>query len=148
MAIPLLFQLNYLLLRKLLRLTEITEHWKLSHVSYLLFLFDSSKSIGPYRIPTKLLKIARGIASLPLSQLINNSISKGIFPNICKLAQVISIFKNDSRLLCQNYRPILLLSNIRKIFEKAIHCRQNLFIEQNNKLYPFQFGFQFWLFNK
>ena len=77
-----------------------------------------------------------------LSQLINNSISKGIFPDICKLAQVIPIFKNDSRLLCNNYRPILLLSNISKIFEKVIHCRLNLFLEQNNCLYPFQFGFR------
>ena len=30
-----------------------------------------------------------------------------------------------------------------KIFEKVIHCRLNLFLEQNSCLYPFQFGF--WL---
>ena len=29
-----------------------------------------------------------------------------------------------------------------KIFEKVIHCRLNLFLEQNNCLYPFQFGFR------
>ena len=28
-----------------------------------------------------------------------------------------------------------------KIFEKVIHCRLNLFLEQNSCLYPFQFGF-------
>ena len=82
------------------------------------------------------------MVSLPLSELINNSISKGIFPNICKLAQVILIFKNDSRLLCNNYRPISFLSNISKIFEKVVYCRLNLFLEQNNYLYPFQFGFR------
>ena len=81
---------------------------------------DSSKSIGPCSIPTKILKIAREIVSLPLSELINNSISKGIFPDICKLAQVIAIFKNDSRLPCNNNRPISLLSNISKISEKVI----------------------------
>ena len=48
----------------------------------------SSKSVSPWSIPTKILKIAREIVSLPLSQLINNSISKGIFHNICKVAQV------------------------------------------------------------
>ena len=64
-----------------------------------------------------------------------------MFLDICKLAQVIPIFKNDSRLLCNNYRPISLFSNMCKIFEKAIHCRLNLFLEQNNCLYPFQFGF-------
>ena len=80
---------------------------------------DSRKSIGPCSIPTKILKIAREIVSLPLSQLINNSISNGIFSDICKLAQVIPIFKNNSRLLCNNYRSISLLSNISKIFKKG-----------------------------
>ena len=103
---------------------------------------DFSKSLGPCSIPTKILKIAREIVSLSPSQLINNSISKGTFTHICKLAQVIPIFKNDSRLLCNNYRPVSLLSNISKIFEKVIHCRLHLFLEQNNCLYPFQFRFR------
>ena len=111
-------------------------------ISDLICSLDSSKSVSPCSIPTKILKIAREIVSLPLSGLINNSISKGIFPDICKLAQVIPTFKNDSRLLCNNYRPISLLSNIIKIFEKVIHCRLNLFLEQNNCLYPFQFRFR------
>ena len=110
-------------------------------ISDLICSLDSSKSVGSCSIPTKILKIAREIVSLPLSELINNSISKGIFPDICKPAQVIPTFKNDSRLLCSNYRPISLLSNISKIFEKVIHCRLNLFLEQNNCLYPFQFVF-------
>ena len=88
-------------------------------ISDLICSLDSSKSISPCSIPTKILKIARETVSLPLSQLINNSISKEIFPDICKLAQVIPIFKNKSRLLCNNYRPISLISNISKIFEKV-----------------------------
>ena len=110
-------------------------------ISDLMCSLDSSKSVDPCSIPTKILKIARKIVSLPLSELINNSISKGTFPDVCELAQVIHTFKNDSRLLCNNYRPISLLSNISKIFAKVIHCRLNLFLEQNNCLYPFQFGF-------
>ena len=101
----------------------------------------SSKSVGPYSIPTKIMKISKEIISLPLSQLINDSISKGLFPNICKLAQVIPISKNDSRLLCTNYKPISLLSNISKIFEKVIHSSLNLFLEQHNHIYPYQFAF-------
>ena len=62
-----------------------------------------------------------------------------LFSNICKLAQVIPIFKNDSRLLCTNYRPISFLSNISKIFEEVILSR---FLEQHNHLYPYQSGFQ------
>ena len=81
-------------------------------ISDLICSLDSSKSVGPCSIPTKILKIAKEVVSLPLSELINNSISKRIFPDIWKLAQVIPTFKNDSRLLCNNYRPIWLLSNI------------------------------------
>ena len=110
-------------------------------ISGLICSFDSSKSVGPCSIPTKILKIAREIVSLPPSEVIKNSISNGIFPDICKVAQVIPIFKNDSRLLCKNYRSISFLSNISKIFVKIIHCRLNL-LEQNNCLYLFQFGFR------
>ena len=104
--------------------------------------FDSSKSIDPYSKPAKVLKIGFEIVSLPLSQQTDNLIFKGIFPDICKLAKVIPIFKNESRLLCNNYKPISLLSNISKIFEKVIHWRLNLFLEENNCIHPFQFGFR------
>ena len=102
----------------------------------------SRKGVGPYSIPNKIMKISKKIISLPLSQLINDSIFKGSFPNICKIAQVIPIFKNDSRLLYTNYRPISLLSNLSKIFEKVIHSRLDFLVEQQNYLYPYQFGFR------
>ena len=110
-------------------------------ISDLIHNLKSSKSVGSYSIPTKIMKTSKEIICLPLSQLINDSTSKGSFPSICKLAQVIPIFKSDSRLLCTNYRPISLISNISKIFEKVIHSRLNFLLEQHNHLYPYQFGF-------
>ena len=101
----------------------------------------SSKNFAPYSIPTKIMKISKEIISLPLSHLINDSITKESFPNICKLAQVMPIFKSESRLLCTNYRPISLPLNINKIFEKVIYSRLNFFLEQHNQLYPYKFGF-------
>ena len=35
-----------------------------------------------------------------------------------------------------------LFFQISKTFEKVIHSRLNLFLEQHNQLYPYQFGFQ------
>ena len=61
---------------------------------------------------------------------------------MCKITKVIPIFKSKTRLLCNNYRPISLLSNIGKIIEKSIHLRLNLFLETRSCNYPFQFGFR------
>ena len=58
---------------------------------------------------------------------------------ICKSDPV---FKNGSRLSCNNYRPISLLSNIGKIIEKLIHKRLNHFLEQHKVFYTLQFGFR------
>ena len=72
----------------------------------------------------------------------NKSFTTGVFPNMCKIAKVVPIFKGETRLLCNNYRPISLLSNIGKIIEKLIHLRLSPFLETRNCYYPFQFGFQ------
>ena len=55
-------------------------------ISDLIHNLKSSKSIGLNSVPTRIMKISKEIISLPLSQLINDSISKGSFSNICKLA--------------------------------------------------------------
>ena len=59
----------------------------------------NSKSTGPSSIPTKILKIIKKSISTPLSVLINNSFPNGTFPNLCKIAKVVPVFKNESRLL-------------------------------------------------
>ena len=58
-----------------------------------------------------------------------------MLPNILKIANVTSIHKSDD-----NCRPISLLSNISKIFEKVIHARLSVFLSANNILYEKQFG--------
>ena len=78
---------------------------------------------------------------MTLLAIINNSFENGIFPNLLKSAQVIPVFKNGSRLSCNNYRPISLLSNIGKIIEKLIHKRLDHFLEQHKVFYALQFGF-------
>ena len=78
----------------------------------------------------------------PLAELINKSFQSGIFPDIFKIAKVIPIFKSESRVLCNNYRPISLLSNISKLIEKLMHKRVYSFLEQQNFFYNAQFGFR------
>ena len=103
---------------------------------------NSSKSTGPNGIPTEILKMINFVISIPLSKIINICIRSGKHPEKLKLAHVIPIFKKGCRLLVSNYRPISLLSNINKIFEKIMHKRIYAFLDKFNLLYELQFGFR------
>ena len=73
------------------------------------------------------------IITKSISLITNLSFSSGTFPNNLRIANVIPIFKKDDRTISSNYRPIPLLSNIRKITEKLILTRLTMFL--NNSTY-------------
>ena len=54
----------------------------------------------------------------------------GIFPSLLKTAKVVPVFKKDSKLDYNNYRPISLLSNIEKILEKLVYKRLYSYLSQ------------------
>ena len=66
----------------------------------------------------------------------------GIYPSCLKTANAIPVFKKDSALDPRNYRPISLLSNVNKIFEKILHSRLISFLDKYSCLYSLQFGFR------
>ena len=74
--------------------------------------------------------------------MIYKSYENGVFPDILKLADVVPIFKKNDKLVCGNYRPISLLSNISKIFERTFHTRLYAYFELNSHFYDYQFGFR------
>ena len=55
----------------------------------------------------------------------------GIFPDDFKIAIISPIHKSDSKLICENYRPISVLSCVAKIFEKLISEQFNTYLESN-----------------
>ena len=96
----------------------------------IIFSFQNSKASGPNSIPTEILKMLSFNLCHPLKEIINISFATGIYPDKLKIAKVIPIFKNKGdQLLVSNYRPISLLSNINKIFEKLVHARLYNFLE-------------------
>ncbi len=78
------------------------------------------KAAGYDNISAKLLKIAIDQLAPLLTHLINLSITKCIFPNELKLAEIIPVFKKNDKMNKENYRPISLLPVISKIFERAM----------------------------
>ena len=66
----------------------------------------------------------------------------GIFPSVVKTTKVIPVHKKDSKLDCNNYRPISLSPNIEKNLEKLVYNRVAKFLNNNNLIYQLQFGFR------
>jgi hypothetical protein len=66
----------------------------------------------------------------------------GEIPSQLKMAKIIPLFKSGDKSIVDNYRPIALLDTFSKIFEKLICKRLTSFLEDNDKITPFQFGFR------
>ena len=57
-------------------------------------------------------------------------------------AKIVPVFKSGDELDANNYRPISLLSNFNRIFEKLMYPKMFSFIEENGLLYQAQYGFR------
>ena len=75
---------------------------------------------------------------IPLTDCINNATLNGKFPSELKMADIITIFKNDDPFKKANYRPISLLPPLSKVYQKLIYQQLNAFFE--NKLFPLLYG--------
>ena len=111
-------------------------------VSCIISSFKSNIATGPNSIPITILKKIQEYISAPLASLINCSFENGICPNTLKTAKIIPIHKKGSRLSVDNYRPISLLSNINKIFEKIMYKRLYRFLSDQSSFFELQFGFR------
>ena len=106
--------------------------------------FASGKAPGYDNIPIHVIKNSFHLISTPLMNIINLSFVKGIFPDKLKIAKVIPIYmyKAEDPCLFANYRPISLLPNFSKFFEKVMYNRLTEFAETYEILYCCQFGFR------
>ena len=124
--------------RKQFRFAQVSK----IEVFLLLESLDTNKSFGIDKIHPLLLKTAALQIYRPLTFIFNLSINKGIFPDSMKLAKVVPIFKQGSRFVCSNYRPISVLSSISKIFERCIFNQLMFYFTNNNMISPKQYGFR------
>ena len=103
---------------------------------------SDSTAVGPNSIPTQILKIIAPHIINDLSNRINECIDVNTFPECLKKATITPVHKKDSKLKVENYRPVSLLSNVSKIFEKILHEQIYSFLETHNILFKNQFGFR------
>ena len=88
-----------------------------------------------------MIKICNESVTMPLKIIFEESLEKGIFPNIRKKGNIIPAHEKEDKILINNYRPISLLPIFGKIFERIIYDSFfNNFL--SNKLFaPSESGF-------
>ena len=102
----------------------------------------NTTSVGCDNIPLHLIKFCETEFTVIPSQLINNSMTEGIFSWLAESCKNYSVFKSADPKSLTNYRPISILTTFSKIFEKIVAVRLNGFITKNIILHENQFGFR------
>ena len=79
-------------------------------------------------IPTKIIKESDDLFAIFITKNFNLPLNKGEFPQILKIAKVTPIYKKVNPFEKDNYRPISILSNISKMYERIMHHQMNNFL--------------------
>ena len=90
-------------------------------VLYQLNSLDPTKATQKYDIPTNIVKKNYDIFSEFLFVNFNDIILTSLFPVQLKYADIKPVFKKDSRNDKRNYKPVSILSNISKIYERLLY---------------------------
>ena len=91
-------------------------------------------------IPTKCIKTFNDVFTPIITGHYNNCVAIGISPECFKTAEVIPSYKYDKPTEKTNYRPISILSNTSKIYERLMHDNMSDYF--NDVLSKFQSGFR------
>ena len=111
-------------------------------ISRIIHKFPNNKAPGRDQISGRILKEISDSVITPLAYIFNLSFTTGIVPDLIKIAKVVPVYKKGERNVPGNYRPISLLSIFDKIVEKLMYKRLLMFLEMNDILYEYQFGFR------
>ena len=100
---------------------------------------DTAKASQQSDISTKILKQNSYYFAEYFYENINQCISKSVFPSDLKLADVTPVYKKKSKNSKDNYRPVSILSNISKIYERCIYDQIQLFFDSVLSKYQCEF---------
>ena len=113
-----------------------------AEVSKIISGLRNNKTPGFDGITAEVLKLSNEILSPVLSELINRSFERGIFPDCLKLAKVTPIPKSGNDREVSNFRPISILPVISKVFERAMYTRVYHYFERFHLFKSSQFGYR------
>ena len=79
----------------------------------------TSNGFGLDGILSYFLEVGMPVLHSSLSIISNTSLRQGVFPDCCKTARIATIFKDGPNNIISNYRPILVLPTVSRLFEKV-----------------------------
>lgn len=118
-------------------LKPLTETEIIGHISSL----RSDSAPGHDKITVNIIKQTHMEILKPLLHIINLSFEVGRVPTHFKTSVIIPVHKSGAKTNISNYRPISLISNFAKIFEKSLKNRIVDHFKTNNIISSNQFGF-------
>ena len=95
--------------------------------TFILHFVNLEDSLKTSDIPLKIIKENWDLIAYFILHNFNNALSSCEYPASLKYAKITAIFKKDDRTDKTNYRPINILSNLRKVFERFMQ----------NQMYPY-----------
>ena len=114
----------------------------LSEIYESIELLKNKKTSDTDGISSAFVKKISLTVSKPLLIIFSKSFKDGVIPQQLKQSKIIPLFKSGDRTYMDNYRPIALLSTFSKILEKIVCKRLSDYLEKNELLSKFQFGFR------
>ena len=109
-----------------------------------LLKLDISKGPGIDNLDVKTIKSIAHIISPHLATIFNQCIEEGTYPQCFKIAKCIPVYKGSplDPSLPINFRPISILTAINKTLERILHSQLSEYLEDNNLLPNFQYGYR------
>ena len=90
---------------------------------------DVSKACQDTDIPSKIIKENADIFASFLHSSFNTSVTNSEFPSVLKQANITPVFKKGERYSKDNYRPVSILPNVSKIFERCMFRQINEYMD-------------------
>ena len=117
-------------------------HTDTTEVNNTIKSLKNKKSTGIDNISVKTIKEIANHILEPLTYIINLILSTSHIPTSFKTSVIKPIYKKGDRQLSQNYRPISIITNFAKVFEKILKIRLDSYIKKYQIIATNQYGFQ------
>lgn len=118
------------------------EQISVEHINSVVNNLNLNKSVGYDNISAKAIYNCNDILAPVLTCILNKIINSSIYPDCLKISKIVPIPKVANASEASDFRPVSLLPIIDKIFEKIIHERLFSYLDSNNLMYKYQFGFR------